>query len=170
MKKVRRFLKDNKIFFETVVMVSLTAIGIFVSITANSILQKQTNIEAALAKPIINVEAVYNDNGDVIQQLNITNDGSAVRNVDIEVIPYYFLFIEKQAGDGGYSMGSLLLPIEDTIYPVFKLIHNNSTTGTLGTISSSDETALYVKDMADFQDYVNGNLTIGLRVCLVSIQ
>lgn len=96
MNKVKRFLEENKIYFETIVMVTLTIAGIFVSISANTIMKKQADIEEALSKPVINLEIVYNDEKDVIEQISIVNDGSAIKNVEIEIIPYYFVSIYKQ--------------------------------------------------------------------------
>lgn len=166
----RNSLEQNKIFFETIVMVVLTVAGICVSCSANKITQRQASIEEALAMPIINIETVYNDNHTQIKEIKIFNDGSAVRNFEFEVVPYYFTSVYSQQDDKGYKIESFILPIEDTIVPVFSITHNNSKTGLLGSISSSEQTLQYVEDMISFQDFAKNDLTNELNLAFLSLE
>lgn len=167
---IKHFLNENKIFFETIVMVALTVAGIFVSCSANKITQRQASIEEALAMPIINIETVYNDDHTQIHGINIFNDGSAVQNFEFEVIPYYFTSVYSRAEGKGYKIDSFILPIEDSIFPVFSVTNNNSKTGLLGSISLSNRTSLYIDDMASFQEFAESHLESELPLAFLSLE
>lgn len=167
---IRHFLNENKIFFETIVMVILTIAGIFVSCSANSITQRQASLEEALAMPIINIETVYNEDHTQIQEVNIFNDGSAIQNFVFEVIPYYYTSVYSQVEGKGYKIDSFILPIEDSILPVFSVTNNNSKTGLLGSISLSDSASLYIDDMVSFQEFVAGHFEPEFHLAFLSLE
>lgn len=148
----RNWLEKNKVFFETVLMLFASIIGIFVTIFANSIMDKQTRIEEALSKPIINIEPILDDENSSIEKVNIYNLGSAFDDMDIEIFPYYFICLFKKMKDYGLKTESILLPIDCIINPVFETKKLNTKSGLICSINSNDLTNYYVQDMKDFKE------------------
>lgn len=65
-KRIKNWLKDNKIYFETVMAFSLTIMGIIISIvslsfqyTSNELQEKQSLAEAQLNMPVFNISKSY---------------------------------------------------------------------------------------------------------------
>lgn len=93
-KNLKNRLKDNKIYFETVMTFSLTVMGIIISIVSlsfqynsNEIQERQALIEAQLNMPVFNIsESYYEDhiiNGvsyPAVTEVNIINNGGNILN------------------------------------------------------------------------------------------
>ena len=80
-KKIRAFLTDNKIFFETLMTVALAIAGILVSTSANKIgriqneiSMAQKEIEEETARPYIDISLDY-DSVDYVEKININSIG-----------------------------------------------------------------------------------------------
>ena len=98
--RFRDCLKRNKIFFETIVMVVLSIAGIYLSLSANRIMTKQAEIEEALSRPIINLEAVYNESDSTkIDEVLISNNGAVLGNISFQVHSFYNVIYYHNTGD-----------------------------------------------------------------------
>jgi len=160
-------LENNKVFFETIAMMALAVAGIYVSWTANSIMDRQARIEEALAKPILNVEYSKKENSNIISEVSIVNHGSAISNVDIETIPYFYVVVWEEVDDGGWLPKNLLLPIHDIASNIFLLNKQNARTGLIASIANSNATNFIVERMQEFtsltkEDASSDDVQLGL--------
>jgi len=172
MNEARTFLVDNQIFFETIVMVVLTVAGIYLSFSANKIMTKQTSIEEALSKPIINLEAIYNDADNTkVDEVSIQNNGAVLGDINIEVYPYFYMILYNKVSDKGMRTDSLILPIENGMNTVFLFKQLNLKSGIIGKVSKSASTSEYIHDFELFDEFYNDGISItGLRLAFVSLE
>lgn len=90
---IRKWLENNRIFFEIIVALSLTSMSIIVSINANQIAGYQNELIKEENQPIFVFNLTRNDNGslDVGERIDISNIGRPAYNFKAE--PYIFFDI-----------------------------------------------------------------------------
>ena len=92
--RLKQFLISNKIFFETIMALSLSIAGVVLAYSSNRIARIQNEISAAqrdieleASSPIIDLESEYDEHGN-INKVNVINSGGHLDTVDVEIYPY----------------------------------------------------------------------------------
>ena len=118
MKYIKEWLKENKIFFETIAIVLLSTMAIIVSIQSNKIsssqlriAEDQKRIMVAQNLPLLRLNAyqVYTKETDKYSEdiIKIVNEGPPL----YEFHKDYVVFIEFEFGKRGEALSKILIPL-----------------------------------------------------------
>lgn len=114
MGKIKKFLTENKIYFETIMAVALASAGVLLSISANNIgkIQNeistdQKEIEIETARPYIDISLDY-DSADNVESINIYSIGGKINTFSYIIKPTVYY----RVGRGKINTADL---IEETI-------------------------------------------------------
>lgn len=156
-KTFKEKLKENKIYFDTIIMSLLTTIGLILTIFTIIIYNQQLKIEKALAMPIINFS--YDNSEDIINKITITNNGGAIKNIEVEVFP--FLYGNIDTYDESYITEEIQFSIvhkRDFMLPLDKSLMTNTLynniQGVLVTIEINND-SLIIHDINNLKDIIN---------------
>lgn len=90
---IKRFIKkyeDVLPLCKFVVEVVIAVVGVFVACSANQISKAQKEIEEKAALPIIDLESVYDEEGNV-REVSIVNTGGSLSDLSVEIFPFALL-------------------------------------------------------------------------------
>ena len=155
--KFKEKLKENKIYFDTIIISLLTIIGLILTIFTIIIYNQQLKIEKALAMPIINLS--YDTSEDIINKVIITNYGGKIKDIVVKVYPFIYgnidTYDEPYIIDGiRYSVlhkSDFMLPLDKTL--ITNISYNNIQ-GVLATIEINDD-SLIMNDIYNLKDIIN---------------
>lgn len=120
--KLKEFLGDNKIFFDTltpIIAVIALLVSFFTAYTANNISEGQRDIAQQAESPLIDLETEYDEDGHV-KKVGVVNTGGVLEDMEIEIFPYVFydLFYSDQKHNSDeyeYIKPLGVVPIELTV-------------------------------------------------------
>lgn len=110
-KDMKKFLEDNKIYFETIIAIILTLTSILVAISANQISNAQKEIEKKSVSPNIDIACEYNEGR--VSKVSIINDEGHLDEINIEIYPFICArLLEGSIYDyNGSEMHEIIFPL-----------------------------------------------------------
>lgn len=144
-------------------------IAIISLVTSHDISSKQLEIDEKTSKPVINVQHTVNEEKQIIEKIIISNDGDAVEDIEIDVLPYYNVKISNYLVGGNHEVG-FLLPIDDSYINGLKTAKYNARNEMLAVIEYTPKIESYIQDMKDFGPFIKEELIDGFYLDRISLE
>lgn len=136
--------------------------------TSCYISRKQLKIDENTSKPVINVKHTVNEEKQIIEKIIISNDGDAVENIKINVIPYYEITLSDYLVDGKRTE-CFLLPIDESFTNDLTTTKYNARNETLAVVEYLSKPESYTQDMTDFSLFAEEEIIDGLYLECISL-
>jgi hypothetical protein len=122
MAKLKSFLENNKIFFETIATFAISGMAVIVSFSSNSIQSKQAEILSKQIQPQFIVENNTHEEfaSSSVDAINVFNHGGLFRDISVE--PFLFYDVKLYQED---RFTEVLLPF-DTYYTFSEPLEGNN--------------------------------------------
>lgn len=118
--KIRSFLEQNKIFFETIAAISLTVMSVVVSIKSNKIASEQNTLTELSLQPYFDVYC-YRTEFDSLsfaykqEYVDIKNNAGKVSNVETHITSFIRCYYNREVN----YYGMLIIPIDGLYYDTY---------------------------------------------------
>ena len=158
-------LEKSKVVYDIAVLGIFTIIGLLLSYQANIILNqantimtRQSELQEALAKPIVNLEASFNAEG-IFEKVTVNNSGAIIKDFEVKLYPYLLSSITYASDKEPPKYNKVMVPLSRVIASsknnIFKFNTLNTRSGDIGTIEVNESSRQFLEQILDcvYSDY-----------------